>query len=134
MGIFWHRVKLFLTCMIWNTLVSSSLLMESRFLRLIQAPLMLEPTRWCWGEDRLSTVAPLHLDLQRHVRIVAEDCFHVRAKHSRQLVEGVHLARVNDQVVPGKEFLEFLHRETYLRAILNASTGLPPITYGWIER
>ena len=93
--------------MIWNTLVSSSLLMESRFLRLIQAPLMLEPTRWCWGEDRLSTVAPLHLDLQRHVRIVAEDCFHVRAKHSRQLVEGVHLARVNDQVVPGKEFLLF---------------------------
>ena len=125
--------------MIWNTLVSSSLLMESRFLRLIQAPLMLEPTRWCWGEDRLSTVAPLHLDLQRHVRIVAEDCFHVRAKHSRQLVEGVHLARVNDQVVPGRDFLELttaflLFCETYLRAILNASTGLPPITYGWIER
>ena len=28
----------------------------------------------------------------------------------------------------------FLHPETYLRAILNASTGLPPITYGWIGR
>ena len=35
--------------MIWNTLVSSSLLIESRFFRLIQAPLMLDPTKWCWG-------------------------------------------------------------------------------------
>ena len=34
--------------MIWNTLVSSSLLIESRFFRLIQAPLMLDPTKWCY--------------------------------------------------------------------------------------
>ena len=37
--------------MIWNTLVSSSRLMESRFFRLIQAPLMLDPTKWCWVQS-----------------------------------------------------------------------------------
>ena len=89
--------------MIWNTLVSSSLLMESRFFRLIQAPLMLEPTKWCWAkESHILRKIPIHLYLQRHVWVVAEDCFHIGAKHSGQLVECVHLTRVYDQVVPGK--------------------------------
>ena len=46
-----------------------------------------------------------HLDLQRHVWVVAEDRFYIGAKHSGQLVECVHLARVYDQVVPGKDIL-----------------------------
>ena len=45
---------------------------------------------------------PSHLYLQRHVWVVAENCFDIGAEHSGQLVEGVHLAGVYDQVVPGR--------------------------------
>ena len=40
------------------------------------------------------------MNLQGHVWVVAQDGFHIGAKHSRELVERVHLARVYDQVVP----------------------------------
>ena len=95
--------------MIWNTLVSSSRLMESRFFRLIQAPLMLDPTKWCWVQSVKKTDDSLltgtHLNLQGHVWVVAQDGFHIGAKHSRELVECVHLARVYDQVVPANKIV-----------------------------
>ena len=67
---------------------------------------MLDPTKWCWVQSVENTDDQLltgtHLNLQGHVWVVAQDGFHIGAKHSRELVECVHLARVYDQVVPGR--------------------------------
>ena len=68
---------------------------------------MLDPTKWCWVQSVKKTDDQLltgtHLNLQGHVWVVAQDGFHIGAKHSRELVECVHLARVYDQVVPGRK-------------------------------
>ena len=54
-------------------------------------------------DDQLLTGT--HLNLQGHVWVVAQDGFHIGAKHSRELVQCVHLARVYDQVVPAHKIV-----------------------------
>ena len=122
--------------MIWNTLVSSSLLMESRFLRLIQAPLMLEPTKWCWAKDSHSSCWHIRFQftcifnvmfglLQRIVFTLVPNTLDSLLSVCISLVSMIRLY-LADRISLYQT--SSFGPKTYLRAILNASTGLPPIT------